>query len=93
MDEISTVRIIKTSIVTAFTLVAAFIWRDVIIDAIDLFFPTSAIYYEFLAAIIVTIFVIIAIYITLKTESEAEYLLKKYKHFYKLEKIQKKKKS
>ncbi|MBL7052101.1 MAG: hypothetical protein ISS01_03345 [Nanoarchaeota archaeon] len=90
MNSISVARIVKTSIVSAFTLTAAFIWRDVIIDAIELYFPTSTIFYEFLAAIVVTIFVIIAIYITLKTESEAEHLFKKYQNFYKSEKVEKK---
>ena len=90
MNDLSIRNIAKTSVVYAFSLTAALIWKDVIIDAIDLFFPSSAIYYEFLAAIIVTIFVVIAIYITLKTESEAEYLFKKYKGFYKIQKVKKK---
>ncbi len=90
MDNISLRSIAKSSVVYAFSLTAALIWKDVITDFIDLFFPTTAIYYEFLAAIVVTIFVVIAIYITLKTESEAEYLFKKYKGFYKIQKVKKK---
>ena len=67
--------IVKTSIVTAFTIAAALIWKDVIVKAINTFFPQDVLLYEFIVAIISTIFVIIAIYIVLKTESEAHHLL------------------
>ena len=76
--------IIKTSIVTAFTLAAALIWKDVIIEAIELFVPGDALIYKFLAAIVATILVIIAIYVVLETESEAEAALKRIRqnHFH-----------
>jgi cytochrome b subunit of formate dehydrogenase len=67
--------IIKTSIVTAFTITAALIWKEVFSETIHLFFPQSTLFYEFLGAVIITIFVIIAIYITLKTEHEAGVIL------------------
>lgn len=72
MDEPKIGGIIKTAVVTAFTLAAALIWKDVISHAIEVLFPTSILLYEFLAAIIVTILAIIAIYLILKTEVSAE---------------------
>ena len=72
--------IIKTSIVTAFTITAALIWVDVISQAIRLFVPPSSqLMYKFVAAIIATIFVVIAIYTVQKTESEAELVFKRLK--------------
>lgn len=70
-------QIIQTAIVSAFTLVTAFIWRDAIIEAIDVFFPTQELFYKFLAAIITTILALIAIYIFLQTEHEAEVVFHK----------------
>ncbi len=65
--------IIQTSIVTAFTIAAALIWKDVIIEFIELIVPPpTGLIYKLIAALIATIFVIIAIYAVLKTESEAK---------------------
>ena len=72
--------IIKTSVVTAFTIAAALIWVDVISQAIRIFVPPSSqLMYKFIAAIIATIFVVIAIYTVQRTESEAELVFKKLK--------------
>ena len=72
--------IVKTSIVTAFTIAAALIWKDLITEVIEMFVPPeSAIFYKFISAVIATIFVIVAIYVILKTESEAEFVMKKLK--------------
>jgi len=71
MTKISIGSVIKTSIVAAFTFTAALMWREVFVDTVSLFFPEDALLYKFIAAIIITIFVIIAIYIILKTEQEA----------------------
>lgn len=75
----STSAIVKNSLITAFTLVAAFTWRDVIINFIDKFFPRSQLFYQFIAAVVTTFLVIIAIIVVLKTESEAEYVIAKLK--------------
>lgn len=81
MVEVTVTNIVKTSIVTAFTVAAALIWRDVIVDIIELFVPPrEEVFYKLLAAIIATILVIMAIYVILKTESEAEIVVRKFKH-------------
>ncbi len=72
IDEPNIGGIIKTAVVTAFTLAAALIWKDVISHAIEVLFPTSILLYEFIAAIIVTILAIVLIYLILKTEVSAE---------------------
>ncbi len=72
MDEPTIGGIIKTAVVTAFTIAAALIWKDVITHTIEALFPTSILLYEVIAAVIVTILVIIAIYLILKTEIGAE---------------------
>jgi len=70
--------IVKTSIVTAFTLATALIWKDVIVEAIELFVPQSnALIYKLLAAIFSTVLVVIAIYIILNTEYRAEEAFKR----------------
>ena len=81
MADVTITNIIKTSIVTAFTIAAALIWRDVIIEIIELFVPPrEEIFYKLLVAVIATVLVVIAIYVVLKTESEAEVVVRKFKH-------------
>jgi len=71
-------RAVETSIITAFTIATAFIWRDVIIDFIRTIVPPSeTIFYEFLTAIVATIILAVAIYFILKAESEAAYVIKR----------------
>ena len=71
-------QVIKTMTVTAFTIATAFIWKDVILDTIDAFVPPGEdLFYKFIVAVIATIMVLIAVYVLLKTENEAEYLLKR----------------
>ncbi len=73
--------IIKTSIVTAFTIAAAFIWKDVILEFIQTIFPTeNQLLYNFVAAIMATIIVILLIYVFLQTESELEVLISKIRN-------------
>jgi len=81
--------IIKTSIVTAFTIAAAFIWKDVILEFIQLILPSAnELLYNFIAAILATIVVIALIYLFLETESEVEFLITKMrKHKSKSKKI------
>lgn len=72
--------IVKNSLITAFTLVAAFAWRDVFTKMIEIFVPQrQEIYYQFLIAIVTTIIVVVAIIIVLKTGEEAEIVIKSLK--------------
>ena len=76
-NEVSMGEIIKTSIVAAFTIAAALIWKDVITDIINIIIPPSnRVFYKFIAAIIATLIIIIAIYLILRTESEAEKIVR-----------------
>jgi hypothetical protein len=71
-------KILKTAIVSAFTFAVALIWRDFFVSFLEIFVPTgNAIYYELIFAIIATIFIIFMIYVFIRTEREAEYLLRK----------------
>ena len=80
MARVTTGGIIKTSIITAFTIAAALIWKDVITDTIELIVPPGEeIFYKFLAAVLATALVVIAIYIILETQHEAETVIKKIK--------------
>lgn len=80
MAKVTIKSIINTSIVTAFTIAAALIWKDVITDLINIIVPPGEeIFYKITAAIIATILVIIAIYIILKTDEETESILKRIK--------------
>lgn len=65
--------IVNTSIITAFSIAAALIWKDVIVDFINIIVPPrEQLFYKFLAAVIATLIVIIAIYFILRAESKAE---------------------
>ena len=80
MPKITVSNIIQTSIVTAFTIAAALIWKDVIVEFIELVFPSGgALLYKFIAAILATGLVIVAIYAVLETESEADKVIKRMK--------------
>ena len=73
MAKLTIESIIKTSIVSAFTIAAALIWKDVIVDIINYIVPPQAqLLYKFIAAIIATLIAIMGIYILLKTEDEAK---------------------
>lgn len=76
MTRYSVHGIVKTSIVSAFTFTAALIWRDVFVDGIEIFFPQEVLLYKFLGALIVTILVVIAIFLTLKTDREVDKIIK-----------------
>ena len=72
--------IVQTSIVTAFIIAAALIWKDFFDEIFKIIFPaTDQVFYKFLGAVFSTLLVIIAIYLTLKTEEEAEYVVKIFK--------------
>lgn len=67
---------IHTAIITAFTIAAALVWKDVIDAAIDRFIPApEALLFKLLAALLATLAVIIAILLVLKTEEEVDDLI------------------
>jgi len=69
--------IIKTSIVTAFTIAAALIWKDVIDEFIQYLIPSSTeLFSKFISAVIATLIVILLIYIFLKAENKTESIFK-----------------
>ena len=71
--------IVTTSIITAFIIAAALIWKDVIDETIKLIFPADQLLFKFIAAILATILAVIAIYIILMAQSETELVLRKLK--------------
>ena len=74
-------RAVETSIITAFTIAAAFVWKDVILDFIGLVVPPSEqLFYKFLTAVVATIILAVAIYLILKTEHEAKVVIRRIKH-------------
>ena len=78
MPNVNTKDVINSSLITAFTIAAALIWKDVITELIELLIPNNGqLFSQLIAAILATIFVIGAIYIILKTEDEAESVVKK----------------
>ncbi|MFH1972589.1 MAG: DUF5654 family protein [archaeon] len=80
MKDLKFKQILKTAMIAALTFVVALIWRDVIMEFIGVFVPAGdELLFKFITAFIATIFVIMLMYIFLKTEQEAEYLVKKFK--------------
>ncbi len=77
MHRIALKTITKTIVVGAFTFAAALIWREFIVDVLNIFLPQGEILIDFIAAVIATIILIAFVYIFLKTEDEAEYVIKK----------------
>jgi len=80
MSEVNISGIINTSIVSAFTIAAAFIWKDVIVETIELLFPAEILLLKFIAAILSTVLVVIAIYIILHANTKTEVVLRKIKN-------------
>ncbi|MGV8152547.1 MAG: DUF5654 family protein [Candidatus Nanoarchaeia archaeon] len=71
--------IIQSAIISAFTIAAALIWKDIIIEIVEIFFPEkSQILFKFLIASIATAILIIVLYLILRTEKEAESVLNKF---------------
>lgn len=67
--------VIRAGIITAFTFVTALIWRDVLVQSIEIFVPLGEeLKYKFLLATIATLVLMLVIFIIMKTESEVEYL-------------------
>ncbi|MFH1325462.1 MAG: DUF5654 family protein [archaeon] len=80
MGKVTIGGIVQTSIVTAFTIAAALIWKDIFTEFVEIFFPQDILFYKFIAAIIATVFVILAIYVTLRTEQGAEEIVRTIKN-------------
>lgn len=88
MSDISIKKVIQTALVTAFTFAVALIWKETILESIHYFFPTGPeLFYKFLVAVIATLIIIIAIFLIYKTEEETEFLIKKYRGKYFLQKV------
>ncbi|MBU0466416.1 MAG: hypothetical protein KJ718_04975 [Nanoarchaeota archaeon] len=77
---ISIKRAIDAAILSAFSIATALIWKDVVIDIIEMVAPPKeALIYKIIVATVATVLLIIVLYIILKTESEAEFVMKKLK--------------
>ena len=76
MERESIESVINSAIITAFTIAAALIWKDVIVEVIEIFFPQEALFYKFAAAIASIFLVVIIILIIMKTEDEASKIIK-----------------
>ncbi len=77
MTKVTIGGIVTTSIISAFTIAAALIWKDVIDGVIKIIFPADQLLFKFIAAILATILVVVFIYIILMAQSETELVLKK----------------
>jgi len=73
-------RAIHAAVLSAFSIATALIWKDVVIDIITMLAPPQdALMYKVAVAVIATILLIVVLYAILKTESEAEFVMKKIK--------------
>ena len=79
MREIALKTITKTIIVGAFTFATALIWRDLIVDILEIVLPQEGLLIDLIAAIIATAVLILLVYIFLVTEEETEYVIRKIK--------------
>ena len=79
MSKITVKGIIEGSVVSGFTIAAALIWKEVIMESIEMVVPSGEqLFYKIIAAIVATIIVIVGIFLVLKTESRAEKLIKRF---------------
>ncbi len=79
MRGIALKTITKTIIVGAFTFATALIWRDLIVDILEIVLPQEGLLIDLIAAIIATAVLILLVYIFLVTEEETEYVIRKIK--------------
>ncbi|OGJ20308.1 hypothetical protein A3K73_06860 [Candidatus Pacearchaeota archaeon RBG_13_36_9] len=77
MSKVTIGGIVTTSIISAFTIAAALIWKDVIDGAIKLIFPADQLLLKFIAAILATVLVVVFIYAILVAQSETKMVLRK----------------
>ena len=80
MKKITFGGIIKTSIVTGFTIAVALIWKEVLVEAVAYFFPAEELLFKFFVAVIATIIVVFIIYFVLQAERETEIVFSKLTH-------------
>jgi hypothetical protein len=73
--------VIQAAVISTFTIAAALIWKDVIIEFIELFVlpPSGRLFYKFLVAICATVVIVIFISVFLETEHEAESVMIRFK--------------
>ncbi|MFH1803202.1 MAG: DUF5654 family protein [archaeon] len=77
---ISINKVINAALISAFSIATALIWKDVVIHVIERFAPPQdALLYEVLVAVLATILLIIVLYVILRTESQAQFIMKKLK--------------
>ena len=70
--------ILETSIVPGFTIAAALIWKDVIVNGLQRIWPTDGqLLSQVVAALVATVLVVVAVYLLLGTEEEAEKMLRR----------------
>ena len=71
---------IEQAIIYGFTLVVAFFWKDVIEEFIEVIVPPGEeLFVKFITAILATILIIVMIYAILRTEKQADKILKQRK--------------
>jgi len=87
-EVISVGQIIKTSVVTGFTIAAALIWKEFISELMSVIIPSQEVLYaHLLSAVVATGIIVLMIYVVLKTESEAELIFDKIVNHKKKEEI------
>ncbi len=80
MPRVTSKSVIQTAIISAFTFAAALIWKDVIVEFIELLVPPrEELFFKLIAAILATVLVVVVIFVFLKTESEAELIMRRLK--------------
>lgn len=73
--------VLETSIIPGFTIAAALIWKDVIVEALGTIWPHDGrLFSQVIAAVVTTVLVAIAVYVLLETEEEAEKVLNRFRN-------------
>jgi Mg2+/citrate symporter len=71
---------IQASLITAATIATALIWKDVIVDVIEVIVPpTEELTVKLITALLATLVVVVGLYLLLQTEEEAEIVIQKIK--------------
>ncbi len=81
MDEITIHSIVKTAVISGFTIAAALIWKEFLVDFIEYLIPVQEqLMYKFGVAVLATVIAIVSIYVILKTEEETEIVIERLTH-------------
>jgi len=73
---------IHAALITAMTIAAALIWKDVVVAAIEILIPKSEVlFYQFLGAVFATVILIFAIFFLIKAEEEAEDVIEEVERY------------